>query len=201
MRVEASRRILSYLLIAAGFLLLFLGARDLLDWHLGQWQARRQFTVEAAPPPAAKPSSLPRTGSAVVARLLIPRLDTDLYVVQGDSPEALRRGPGHLTGTAMPGARGNCVIAGHRDTHFRVLQDIHRGDEIVLATQAGRYLYRVVATEVISPRNLAPLHPTRDAELNLITCYPFSYIGSAPKRFVVKARLAGPVSAPEASSY
>lgn len=200
MRMEASRRFLSYLLIAAGFLLLFLGARDLLDWRLGQWQARRQYMVEAAPA-AAKPSSIPRAGSAVVARLLIPRLDTDLYVVDGDGPEALRRGPGHLTGTAMPGARGNCVIAGHRDTHFRVLKNIRRGDEIVLATPAGRYLYRVVATKVISPDNLGPLHPTRDAELNLITCYPFSYIGDAPQRFVVKARLAGPVGMPEVFSY
>jgi sortase A len=200
MRMEASRRILSYLLIAAGSLLLFLGARDLLDWRVGQWQAQRQFTAAAAPA-SAKPSSLPKTGTAVVARLLIPRLDTDLYVVEGDGPEALRRGPGHLTGTAMPGARGNCVIAGHRDTHFRVLKDIHRGDEIMLATPAGRYLYRVVATKVISPDNLGPLHPTRDAELNLITCYPFSYIGDAPKRFVVMARLAGPVGMPEAFSY
>lgn len=202
MRMDRNRRFLSYLLLAAGSLLLFLGARDLFDWRLGQWQARRQFTVEAAPAPVPpKPSSLPKTGTAVVARLLIPRLDTDLYVVEGDGPEALRRGPGHLTGTAMPGNRGNCVIAGHRDTHFRVLKNIRRGDEIVLATRAGKYIYRVVATRVISPNNLGPLHPTRDAELNLITCYPFSYIGSAPKRFVVKAQLAGPVRAPEASTY
>lgn len=200
MRIKVSRQIVSYLLIAAGFLLLFLGARDVVDWRLGQWQARRLFTVEAAPM-RAKPSSLPKTGTAVVARLLIPRLDTDLYVVEGDGPEALRRGPGHLIGTAMPGTRGNCVIAGHRDTHFRVLENIRRGDEILLVTHAGRYLYRVVTTKVISPNDLAPLHPTRDAELNLITCYPFYYAGSAPERFVVKAQFAGTVRAPEASSY
>lgn len=198
MRMKGSRRLLSYLFIVAGLLLLFLGARDLFQWPLGQWEARREFTVQAAP---AKPSSLPANGTTVVARLLIPRLDTDLYVVEGDGPEALRRGPGHLAGTAMPGARGNCVIAGHRDTHFRVLKDIRRGDEIVLVTRAGRYLYRVAETSVISPNNLTPLHATRDAELNLITCYPFYYVGPAPKRFVVKAQLAGPIRAPETVTY
>ena len=94
----------------------------------------------------------------------------------------------------MPGGKGNCVIAGHRDTHFRILKDIRKGDDIVLETRSGEYLYRVKNTRVISPQNTGPLRPTTDSELNLITCYPFYYVGSAPRRFVVEARLAGAVS-------
>ena len=90
----------------------------------------------------------------------------------------------------FPETPGNCVIAGHRDTHFRVLKDIRVGDEIVLETRSGRYVYRVRRLRVVSPDNTAPLRPASDAELNLITCYPFYYVGAAPKRFVVEARLA-----------
>ena len=89
----------------------------------------------------------------------------------------------------MPGQDGNCIIAGHRDTHFRVLKDIRKGDEIVLQTGAGQYTYRVSGTQVVLPTDTASLEPTRDAELHLITCYPFHYLGSAPERFVVQAKL------------
>jgi sortase A len=133
--------------------------------------------------------------------LVIPRLHTELYVVEGDGASQLRRGPGHVAGTVMPGQDGNCIIAGHRDTHFRVLKDIRKGDEIVLQTRAGRYTYLVKATQVVSPSNTASLKPTHDAELHLITCYPFYYLGSAPKRFVVQAELLeGPTSPTVAAS-
>jgi sortase A len=125
-----------------------------------------------------------------IARLTIPRLHVQLYVVEGDGARELQRGPGHLSGTALPGAAGNCVIAGHRDTHFRVLREIRKGDDVILQTESGQYLYRVKHTGVVSPENTAALQPTSNAVVNLITCYPFSYVGPAPKRFVVQAQLA-----------
>ncbi len=91
----------------------------------------------------------------------------------------------------MPGEDGNCLIAGHRDTHFRVLKDIRKGDEILLQTRTGEYRYRVETTQIVSPKNTASLRPTSDAQLHLITCYPFYYVGSAPKRFIVEAQLEG----------
>jgi sortase A len=198
-----SRRFVSYALIAGGLALLFLGARDLLESRAGQAEAQREFdSIESAKPspfgsrvgtqhitrPITQP--MPQLGDAV-AKLTIPRLDTELYVVEGDGDGQLRRGPGHMAGTPMPGQDGNCIIAGHRDTHFRVLKDIRKGDAIVLQTGAGSYTYRVSGTQVVSPSNTASLKPTRDAELHLITCYPFYYLGSAPERFVVQARLVG----------
>jgi len=193
--------LLSFLLIAAGATLLFIGARDYFGARLGQSEAARDFeqpvpqTVEtraAIQPAAAHRFALGDT----IAKLKIPRLGAELYVVEGDNARELRRGPGHLAGTALPGADGNCVIAGHRDTHFRVLKDIREGDDIVLETQTGQYLYRVKRTQIVTPDNTAALRPTATPELNLITCYPFYYVGSAPKRFVVEAQLAGSVQRP-----
>jgi sortase A len=194
-----SRRLVGYALIAAGLSLLFLGARDLLESRAGQAEAQREFdNIESAKPspfPARSrvntqqmPQPMPPLGDAV-AKLIIPRLNTELYVVEGDGAAELRRGPGHMSGTPMPGQDGNCIIAGHRDTHFRVLKDIRKGDAIVLETGAGEFTYRVSDTQVVSPSNTASLRPTRDPELHLITCYPFYYLGSAPQRFVVQARL------------
>jgi len=196
-----AKNLLSGVLIAGGVYLLFLGGRDLFDSRLGQAQAARSFeepvpeTVETrAATQSPGPHSINRGDT--LAKLKIPRLDAELYVVEGDGHRELRRGPGHLVGTAMPGDNGNCVIAGHRDTHFRVLKDIRAGDDIILQTAAGQFLYRVKRTRIVSPENTSALAPTTNAELNLITCYPFYYAGSAPKRFVVEAQLAGSVQRP-----
>jgi sortase A len=188
--------LLSYLLLACGTVLVFLGMRILLDSFWGQSAAARQFDAAASVP---RPVSLPLPARGpergdTVAKLIIPRLGAQLYVFEGDDERELRRGPGHLADSAMPGRRGNCVIAGHRDTHFRVLKDIRKNDDIVVQTSSGQFLYRVNGTEVVSPSDTRALQPTRGPVLNLITCYPFYYVGSAPKRLVVQARLAGEIS-------
>lgn len=193
--------LLSFLLIAAGAALLFFGARDYFGARLGQSEAAREFERPVPDSPetraAIQPDSVKPVGIGdTLAKLSIPRLGAELYVVEGDGAKELRRGPGHLAGTAMPGGNGNCVIAGHRDTHFRFLKDIREGDDIVLETQSGQYLYRVKRMEIVKPDNTAALRPTPKPELNLITCYPFYYVGSAPKRFVVEAQLAGSVHRP-----
>lgn len=187
MNTQRIGRLLSYPLLAAGAVLLLWGGRDAIEPLIGQRSTARAFrAVEARPAPVL------RHGDPV-AKLSIPRLDASLYVVQGDETSDLRIGPGHLEGSAMPGARGNCVIAGHRDTHFRVLKDIRKGDDVILETPSGQFLYRVASTHIVSPQDIAPLQPSTQAELHLITCYPFYYAGAAPKRFVVTAHLAGAV--------
>jgi sortase A len=186
--------LLSSLLILGGGVLLFLGGREFVESRVGQSEAAREFhESDRSTGPKRPHRPLPVRPGETMAKLIIPRLETELYVVEGDDAGDLRRGPGHLPGTALPGADGNCVIAGHRDTHFRVLKDIKAGDEIVLETPLGKFLYRVQYTRVVSPTNTSSLKPTTDAVLNLITCYPFYYVGSAPKRFIVEARLAGMV--------
>lgn len=189
------KSLVSYVLIAGGIFLVFQGARDWIESHWGQSVARRQFEPSLAHIRRRPRIPFhPRRGDTV-AKLMIPRLGTELYVVEGVDQADLRRGPGHMTGTALPGDPGNCVIAAHRDLHFRVLKDIHEGDEIVLETPNGEFLYRVKNLRIVSPRNTTPLQPTSGTELHLITCYPFYFLGHAPKRFIVEADLAGTLEA------
>src|SRR5579872_5246644 len=146
---------LSFLLVAGGALLLFLGAREYLGSRAGQTAAARDFqnAVQDADLDQSAPYTIrvqpPHPGDTF-AKLIIPRLSAELYIVEGDDASDLRRAPGHMIGSALPGARGNCVIAGHRDTHFRVLKDIRAGDDIVLQTPHGQYLYRVRSTKIVT---------------------------------------------------
>ena len=139
---------------------------------------------EAATVPAIPPA--PAAGSAV-ALLSIPRLDLSLLVVEGASEKELKLGPGHVPGTAMPGAGGNFAVAAHRDTFFRPLRWIRRNDAIVVQVRDRDYHYRVASTEIVQPRDTQVLQPSGHETLTLITCYPFGFIGAAPQRFVVQA--------------
>jgi len=174
-------------LMIAGMLLAFFGIWDWMESRTGQTEAALNFTA-ASETASRSPVRRVRLGDTV-AKLAIPRLNTSLYVMEGDDATELRRGPGHLPGSALPGAHGNSIIAGQRDTHFRVLKDILPGDAILLETGDGSFRYRVQSTHVVSPSDTSSLAPSSNAVLHLITCYPFYWVGSAPKRFVVEAAL------------
>jgi len=123
----------------------------------------------------------------LIGRMEVPRLDVSVMVVEGTSGKTLRRGVGHIAGTALPGQPGNVGIAGHRDTFFRPLRNIQRDDIITLTTPQGEYRYRVVSTKIVNPDNVAVLNSDGDEVLTLVTCYPFYYVGPAPDRFIVRA--------------
>jgi sortase A len=130
------------------------------------------------------------TTGAVVGRVEIPRVGVSAMVREGDDVKTLRRAVGHVPGTAFPGEVGNAALAGHRDTFFRGLRNIRNGDEILLATPGGDARYVVRSTRVVDPSEVSVLAPTRKSTLTLVTCYPFNYIGAAPKRFIVRAEIA-----------
>jgi len=109
-------------------------------------------------------------------------------VMEGDSASILRRTAGHLEGTALPGGSGNVAIAAHRDTFFHTLRDIQYRDVINLNTLSGSYQYEVESIEIVETDNIEVLADSRNPTLTLITCYPFYYIGPAPKRFIVRAQ-------------
>jgi sortase A len=127
---------------------------------------------------------------ALVGRLVIPRLHLSAIVREGTGQDTLGLALGHIPGTALPGHQGNIGIAGHRDSLFRSLRKIGRSDVIELQTVGGSYSYKVETTQIVKPQNVAVLHGSGYPELTLVTCYPFNYVGSAPQRFIVKARLA-----------
>jgi sortase A len=123
----------------------------------------------------------------LVGRIDIPRIGVSVAVLQGTTSRTLRLGVGHISGTALPGERGNIGIAGHRDTYFRALKDIRKDDEIQLQTSTGIVRYVVDWNQITVPSDVGVLAPTAESSLTLITCYPFYYIGAAPKRFIVHA--------------
>ena len=127
----------------------------------------------------------------MLADLEIPRIGLSVMVVEGTDEEVLllRHGAGHLPGSGLPGETGNVVIAAHRDTFFRSLRNVQVGDTIDLTSPQGTYHYRVDWTRVVASAETKALDPTPQAALTLVTCYPFSYIGPAPDRFVVRASM------------
>jgi sortase A len=140
--------------------------------------------------PLAEPH-LPVIGE-VIGEIEIPTVAIKAVILHGDSPEVLRLGVGHLPETPMPGEGGNVALAGHRDTFFRLLRQIHHGDVITLRTIRGAFQYRVESIRVVSPTDIGVLESTGKRELTLVTCFPFHYVGAAPNRFIVRAIEVGP---------
>jgi sortase A len=136
-----------------------------------------------------------RTPEAV---LRIPAVKLVVPVFEGTSDQNLNRGAGRIEGTARIGEPGNVGIAAHRDGFFRVLKDVRIGDTLVLATTEK---YRVVATRIVEPSEVSVLQPTPTPAVTLVTCYPFYYVGSAPKRYIVQAQLATPVAKTGRSTF
>jgi sortase A len=132
-------------------------------------------------------SSSPLARGSVLASLDSPRIGLSVMVLEGTDNHTLRLGAGHLPGTGVLGEEGNLVIAGHRDTFFRPLRNIQVGDVLDLTSPEGTYRYEVTWTRVVPPDDTEALQPTRQAVLTLVTCYPFSYIGPAPDRLVIRA--------------
>lgn len=137
-------------------------------------------------PPAERPPSVEENG--LIGRLEIPRLHLGAMVRQGVGEDTLRLALGHIPSTSLPGQNGNVGVAGHRDTLFRGLRGIHKDDLILFETLAGKYTYQVESTQIVKPQDVSVLNAGEHPELTLVTCYPFYYVGSAPDRFIVKAR-------------
>ena len=138
---------------------------------------------------AARASSSQRGGFNALGQLVVPRLGLSVIVAEGVDNRTLRRAVGRIPGTSRIGSGGNAGIAGHRDGFFRPLKDVRPGDEILVTTPGAISRYRVEWAEVVAPDNTSSLAPTRYPALTLVTCYPFHYVGTAPDRFVVRARL------------
>jgi sortase A len=122
-----------------------------------------------------------------LGELDVPRLQLSAMVIEGDDDASLKVAVGHLPDTPLPWEAGNTALAAHRDTYFRALKGIEIGDVVRLSTGRGTLEYRVRETMVVNPEDVWVLDRTDRPTLTLITCYPFSYIGHAPRRFVVRA--------------
>jgi sortase A len=127
--------------------------------------------------------------SADTLVLRIPRLHLEVPVLEGTDEFTLNRGLGRIPGTSRPGEGGNIGIAGHRDGFFRSLKDINTGDLIELTTAFGTEVYTVDRVRITRPADVSVLKPKMKPSLTLVTCYPFYFVGPAPKRYIVEASL------------
>lgn len=142
--------------------------------------------AQPIPPPA--PGRPPLESGDLVGKIRIPRLKLSAIVLEGTDSNTLRRAIGHLPGTALPGDPGNVDLAGHRDSFFRGLRDVKKGNVITMSTPSGdAFRYRVTSLAILPPTAMQTLSAYMSPGLTLITCYPFSYVGPAPKRYVVHA--------------
>ncbi len=161
-------------------------------------------TAVPAPSPSAPVDVAPPAQGSVLGRVEIARLNLAAMVRQGVDARTLSLAVGHVPATALPGQTGNFAIAAHRDTLFRALKDIRKGDLVTFKSPAETYTYQVLATKIVIPSNVSVLRsdgggliPAAELSdggepaklLTMITCYPFYYVGSAPKRFIVEAKL------------
>jgi sortase A len=200
-----------YPFVIAGVLLLSYVGYAVIDSKLYQASEKRRFQQaisERNPSPGSNDNISPllaspalpaanrekvdtptrnEAGSSRLGRIEISSVGVAAMILEGTDDVTLRRAVGHIPGTALPGQNGNVAIAGHRDTFFRALRNIHQGNEITLTTLKGSYRYRVDSTEVVDPQDTEALDESDDATLTLITCYPFYFVGSAPQRFIVRA--------------
>jgi sortase A len=175
---------------AIGVLALGYCGMVLVDAAVTQTHARRVLSdlqARFASAPAKIPAAAPAPGS-VLASLDSPRIGLSVMVLEGTDKRTLRVGAGHLPGSGLPGGDSNVVIAGHRDTFFRPLRDVKVGDVLDLTSPEGSHRYQVIWSRVVPPNDTQELYPTSDAVLTLVTCYPFSYVGPAPNRLLIRAK-------------
>ena len=166
---------------------------ELADGSLG--------TAEEISPPEARPRSarpirllqsllnLPERDPLIVGELEVPRIGLSVMVREGVDDATLRRAAGHLPSTALPGEPGNLVILAHRDTFFRGLRDLEQGDTVRISTTRATFSYKIESIQVVEPDGIDLTSPASEAVATFVTCFPFNYIGPAPRRFVARARL------------
>jgi len=182
-------------LIAGASLLVCAASLTVRGWI---WQERHAGLFATAVAPAAEtsrsigdpPQPLPPRRGEALALLRVPSLGIETVVVEGTDSKSLSLGPGHLEGSALPGAPDNCIIAGHRDGPFGRLRTARAGDILEIARHGDAPArYRVESVEVVGKDDTRALAPSREPRLTLVTCYPFHFLGRAGRRFVVRAAL------------
>lgn len=185
---RALLRRFQYLFWCGGVLFCCLAIWKYVDMRHSQATENRRLeeALRAKVPAPPLPPVLRKPGS-LVGRIEIPRLNLSAIVLEGSDSRVLSLGVGRIPQTSVPGEAGNVVLGGHRDTFFRPLKGIRKGDSIRIQTPQGLYKYTVDWMQVVDPENTGLLKATPQPSLTLVTCYPFYYVGAAPRRFIVRA--------------
>ena len=186
-RFRSPRKVLSMALLLVGLGLLGYVGSEYWGMYRTQKQLEVQWEQQAA---TVRTPGQPRLAAHdLLTRVSIPKISLDAIVIEGVSRKQLSVGPGHMKDTAFPGAAGNAVITGHRDTFFRHIYELQKGDDILVRRDGQLFKYQVTGKKIVKPDDVSVLKQTTDPQLTLITCYPTYYIGPAPERLVVFSKL------------
>ena len=181
-------RNLSALFMLLGAVLLGFVGHEYWVMHREQQSLQRQW-VEQQKATALHSNAPTDAKDDGLTRVSIPKINLDLIVVEGTNHKALRLGPGHLQNTPLPGDAGNSVISAHRDTFFRHIYELAKGDQIQIRRSGRTYTFQVMGKKIVEPNDMSVVRNSTDTRLTLITCYPTYYIGPAPQRLIVVAKL------------
>jgi sortase A len=183
------RKAWPYALILAGaILLIYVGTQyGTMAWEQHQLakQWERQYQAAQLAQANAPAGTEPVIVDDGLMRVSIPKIDLDAVVVEGTTYKKLLVGPGHMEKTALPGETGNAVITAHRDTFFRHIYELSKGDEILVRRRGEVFRFEVTGKKIVQPTDMGVTKQSDDARLTLITCYPTYFIGPAPERLVV----------------
>ena len=187
-RTRAAVVVISSLLITAG-----LGTAGYAGVQIYQMNSSlgTQYLpkLESSEPPQLPVEIVQPTLGDVFGSLWIPRLKRTIDIIEGTGAKELKKGVGHYVGSVLPGISDNSVLAGHRDSVFRNLGSLKLGDLMTIQTDYGRFVYEVHKIRIVKADDKTVIVPTSDSILTLSTCYPFRFIGNAPKRYIVQAGL------------
>ncbi|WP_068673114.1 class D sortase [Oceanobacillus sp. Castelsardo] len=189
-------RIFSMLLITAGIVFLGFGgyqwyatetaqknslaeAKEIIKDSTKETQSNEEATIDGS-------NFSPSTGETA-GILHIPKLESDLPIVEGTDEDELEKGVGHYKGTAYPTQGEQIVLSGHRDTVFRRMGELELGDILTVKLPYGEFSYEIVDTKIVSADDRTIIKPQGKEVLTLTTCYPFNFIGSAPDRYIITA--------------
>ena len=187
---KPARRILALFLLLTGLgLLLYVGSQYGMMFR-EQRRLQVEWQKQAVQPASAPASSANATDT--LTRLEIPKINLDAVIVEGTRRRQLAVAPGHLPGTPAPGDSGNAVVTAHRDTFFRHIYELEKGDMILVQRSGKTFTFEVTGKKIVDPDDLSVIRPSDDARLTLITCYPTYYVGPAPERLVVFSKLTNP---------
>jgi len=184
-------RFVPFLFMALGVGLLVYVGVQYGQMYFEQRRLAREWERQQTQPAVSAPEN---SNTTVVddglTRLSIPKINLNAVIVEGTTRKALLLGPGHVKDTAEPGQPGNAVITAHRDTFFRHIYELNKGDVVTLQRSGKKYTYQVTGKKIVDPDDVSVMRPSLDNRLTLITCYPTYFIGPAPERLVVFSKMA-----------
>lgn len=189
-------KMISKLLIIAGMIMLVFGAGRLMLTHFQQEKALKEAKQISSEHDGTEKEDIDLGNQYsemeegdTIGLLYIPRLDREIPIISGTDEEELAKGVGHYSSTALPGQKDQILLSGHRDTVFRQFGELENGDEIQVKMEGETFVYEIYDTEIVDADDRSIIQPTApDEVLTLSTCYPFSYIGNAPDRYIVYAK-------------